>query len=197
MNAQDLTPAIIQDSSTGRVLMLGWMNDKALEMTRATGFVHFWSRSRERLWKKGETSGNTLSVESIKPDCDNDTLLIAVIPSGPTCHTGDDTCWGETNTSHFSQLDVLWGTVTDRAALRPGGSYTAKLIENGTDAIGRKVTEESIEVLMAARDHAAGRADDLRLAEEVADLMYHVLVLCAERGLEPSAVMDVLTSRTR
>lgn len=192
-----LTPAIIQDVATRQVLMLGWMSAEALELTEKTGLVHFWSRSRGELWQKGATSGNRLAVAEILRDCDGDTLLVTATPVGPTCHTGSDTCWGQDNRPGFTQLDRLWETIQERARHLPPDSYTTSLLRGGPDGAGRKITEEAVEVLLAARDHLSGAADDLRLAEEVADLIYHTLVLCVERGLDPSQVMDVLESRQR
>lgn len=192
--SQDLTPAIVQDVETGSVLMLGWMNPEARRLTTETGLVHFWSRSRERLWIKGETSGNTLALVSIAEDCDSDAWLVTVRPSGPTCHTGSDTCWGEARPG-FGSLDRLWQTIVERRRELPEGSYTTTLLTGGAETVGRKVSEEAVEVLLAAKDHAAGNADDARLAEEVGDLLYHLLVLCAERGLDPAQVFSVLEGR--
>lgn len=192
--SQDLTPAIIQDVETGSVLMLGWMNPEARRLTEETGLIHFWSRSRGRLWMKGETSGNTLALVDIKEDCDSDALLVTVRPAGPVCHTGTDTCWGAARPG-FGSLDRLWQTIVGRRQELPEGSYTTTLLTGGPEAVGRKVSEEAVEVLLAAKDHAAGKADDARLAEEVGDLLYHLLVLCAERNLEPSEVFRVLDHR--
>lgn len=194
-----LVAAIVQDALTGRVLMLGWMNDEALQLTRSTGFVHFWSRSRQELWKKGETSGNTLRFVSLTVDCDGDAVLVQSEPTGPTCHTGTVSCFdanGATSLQGFAGLEALWGVIASRAAERPAGSYTSQLIDGGVDAVGRKVTEEATEVLLAAKDHASGAADDARLAEEAADLIYHLLVLLAERGVEPAAVTRELRARS-
>ena len=192
---QDLIPAIVQDSDTRRVLMLGWMNEEARRLTTETGQVHFWSRSRQALWRKGETSGNTLRVVEVREDCDRDALLVWVRPAGPTCHTGADTCWEETNDAGFARLESLWDVIEDRNARRPPGSYTARLLEAGPDLAARKLVEEATEVLMAAKDHAVGDANAARVAEEMADLVYHLLVLMAERGIEPGAVFDVLADR--
>lgn len=202
-----LIPGIVQDAQTGRVLMLGYLNREAVDQTVATGLVHFWSRSRGELWRKGATSGNTLTLVDMAADCDGDTLLILARPSGPTCHTGETSCFGATSggigaaTSRdsvgFENLDGLWSVIEQRAAERPEGSYTVRLIEGGVDRVARKVLEEAGEVLMAAKDHAAGTAESGRVAEEAADLMYHLLVLLAERSLDPRSVLEVLAARAR
>lgn len=192
-----LIPAIVQDPETRRVLMMAWMNPEARRLTEETGFVHFWSRSRQKLWKKGEESGNVLSLVEIRSDCDDDTLLVLARPAGPTCHTGADTCWNEPHDAGFARLERLWAVIGQRAAERPEGSYTTRLLDEGPDLPARKVVEEATEVLMAAKDHVHGVADDHRLAEEMADLLYHLLVLIRERGLEPAAVLDVLAERER
>ncbi len=192
-----LIPAVIQDDQTGAVLMLAWMNAEALTLTNDTRQVHFWSRSRREIWRKGATSGNTLDLVSLAADCDGDALLVKARPSGPVCHTGTDTCWGSGAAGSFARLDGLWNVISERVAERPPGSYTASLVEAGPDRPARKVTEEAVEVLMAARDHAAGEADDHRLAEEVADLIYHLMVLTAERGVDPALIFEVLDQRRR
>jgi len=208
LDAQGLVPGIVQDATTGRVLMLGYLNAESLERTRATGKVHFWSRSRQELWMKGETSGNQLEVVDIAIDCDGDALLIRARPTGPTCHTGAASCFdtallmAETGDADddgapgFAFLDELWDVIAQRARTRPEGSYTAHLLAGGVDAAGRKVTEEATEVLLAAKDHANGGRAEL-VAEEAADLLYHLLVLLAERGLDPAEVVEVLRRRAR
>jgi phosphoribosyl-ATP pyrophosphohydrolase/phosphoribosyl-AMP cyclohydrolase len=192
-----LIPAIVQDARTRRVLMLAFMDAEALHATRTTGLAHFHSRSRDALWKKGETSGNTLAVTDISVDCDGDALLVTVEPAGPTCHTGTISCW-DTEPSErepgFADLEPLWATIAGRAVERPEGSYTARLLDDPDLAV-RKVTEEATEVLMAARDHRRGDATDQRLAEEIADLVYHLLVVAAERGLSPAVVLEELRDR--
>ncbi len=199
--ADGLAPAIVQDAADGRVLMLAWMDAEALEATRATGEVHFHSRSRGTLWRKGETSGNVLRLVSLALDCDADALLVTASPAGPTCHRGTRSCFDPDGapagrpTQGFAWLETLWSTIESRAAERPAGSYTTSLLEGGVDAVARKVTEEATEVLLAAKDHDAGRAGADRLAEETADLVYHALVLLAERGVAPSDVVDVLRDR--
>jgi phosphoribosyl-AMP cyclohydrolase / phosphoribosyl-ATP pyrophosphohydrolase len=175
-----LKAAIVQDAGTDRVLMLGWMNDEAERLTRETGEVWFWSRSRERLWRKGETSGNTLAVRELRDDCDGDALVVRAAPSGPTCHTGSVSCFAPS----------LWRTIARRAAERPEGSYTADLLNAGIGACARKVGEEAVEVTVAALDES-----DERLVEEAADLVYHLYVLLAARGVDLAQVEDALRAR--
>lgn len=192
-----LIPVVVQDAVTRKVLMLGYMDDEALETTRGTGLVHFHSRSRDELWKKGGTSGNTLSVDTMSIDCDGDALLIMANPAGPTCHTGTTTCWDDEQTERepgFADLEHLWATIEDRNATRPPGSYTTTLLVDPDLAV-RKLTEEATEVLMAARDHRSGDASAERLAEEMADLVYHLLVLCAERDVSPGLFLAELRAR--
>jgi len=178
----DLRAAIVQDAESGRVLMLAWMDDQALRLTRETGEAHFWSRSRQRLWRKGETSGNTLAVEELSDDCDGDALLLRVRPAGPACHTGSVSCFAP----------WLWRRVAERARERPDGSYVTGLLEGGVAAAARKVGEEAVETVTAALAE-----DDERLVEEVADLWFHTYVLLAARGLDPAAVEDELSRRAR
>lgn len=192
---RELVAAVVQHAETAEVLMLGWMNAEALARTRERGRVTFWSRSRRELWEKGETSGNWLELVSVRPDCDGDALLVEAIPHGPTCHTGARTCWGDDGRAGFGGLDNLWDVVSDRAATRPQGSYTVSLLERGPEGPGRKLVEEATEVLLAAKDHAAGAADDRRLAEEAADLVYHLMVVLVERGVEPAQILEVLADR--
>jgi phosphoribosyl-ATP pyrophosphohydrolase/phosphoribosyl-AMP cyclohydrolase len=176
----ELKPAIVQDASTGRVLMLAWMDAEAERRTRETGEAWFWSRSRERLWRKGETSGNTLAVDELRDDCDGDALLLRVTPAGPTCHTGSLSCFAP----------ALWRTIAARASERPAGSYTSDLLEAGVGACARKVGEEAVELTVAALDES-----DERVLEEAADLVYHLYVLLAARGLDVAQVEDVLAAR--
>jgi phosphoribosyl-ATP pyrophosphohydrolase/phosphoribosyl-AMP cyclohydrolase len=201
-----LAPAIVRDAADGEVLMLAWMDREALDATLASGDVHFHSRSRNALWRKGETSGNTLRVVDIAADCDADALLVTAEPAGPTCHRGTRTCFvadpapgaaATRNRQGFAWLEQLWTTIEDRAANRPEGSYTARLLDGGVDATGRKVTEEATEVLIAAKDDAARSTEATRaaLTDETADLLYHSLVLLAERGVAPSDVIEVLRRR--
>jgi phosphoribosyl-AMP cyclohydrolase / phosphoribosyl-ATP pyrophosphohydrolase len=176
----ELTPAIVQDAGSGRVLMLAWMDEEALRLTRETGEAHFFSRSRGRLWRKGETSGNTLAVEELRDDCDGDAVLLRVHPVGPTCHTGAVSCFAP----------WLWRRVAERAQERPEGSYVVSLLDAGPAAAARKVGEEGVEAALAG----AGESDD-RLVSEIADLWFHTYVLLAARGLDPSLVEDELRSR--
>jgi phosphoribosyl-AMP cyclohydrolase / phosphoribosyl-ATP pyrophosphohydrolase len=178
----DLRAAVVQDADTGDVLMLAWMDDEALSRTRETGLAHFWSRSRQRLWRKGETSGNTLAVEELREDCDGDAVLVRVRPNGPACHTGSESCFAP----------WLWRTVAERARERPAGSYVAGLLERGVGACARKVGEEGVEVALAG-----AAEDDERLVAEVADLWFHSYVLLAARGLDPAAVERELRRRAR
>jgi phosphoribosyl-ATP pyrophosphohydrolase/phosphoribosyl-AMP cyclohydrolase len=202
-DANGLVPAIVQDAADGRVLMLAFMNEEALTATLETGEVHFHSRSREKLWRKGETSGNVLRLVSIAEDCDQDALLVTVNATGPTCHRGTRSCFdpdgapGERSTQGFGWLESLWSTIAERAATRPAGSYTVELLDGGVDRAGRKVTEEATEVLMAAKDDAAASTPARRsaLAGESADLLYHLLVLLAERNVPPSDVITELRRR--
>lgn len=204
-----LVPAVVQDVADGRVLMVAWMDAEALSATLETGQVHFHSRSRGRLWRKGETSGNVLRLRSLDVDCDADALLITADPAGPTCHRGTRSCFDSESSpasgpggEDLAFLETLWATIAARAADRPAGSYTASLLDGGVDAVARKVTEEATEVLIAAKDDAAaeafGRArasTQAALADEMADLLYHALVVLAERGVQPSEVMAVLRRR--
>ena len=205
-----LVPAIAQDAADGRVLMLAWMDGEALRVTLETGVVHFHSRSRGRLWRKGETSGHELRLVELALDCDADALLLQVDPIGPTCHRDTRSCFdpdgaaAEAPTQGFAWLETLWSTIASRAVERPAGSHTTSLLEGGVDVAARKVTEEATEVLIAAKDDAAAEIDardrhatGVALAGEAADLLYHVLVLLAERDTPPSAVIDVLRGRHR
>jgi phosphoribosyl-AMP cyclohydrolase / phosphoribosyl-ATP pyrophosphohydrolase len=198
-----LVPAVIQDAADGRVLMLAYMDTEALAATVETGEVHFRSRSRDRLWRKGETSGNVLRLVDLSIDCDADALLVTVDPAGPTCHRGTRSCFdsdgepAERATQGFAWVETLWSTIVARAVERPAGSYTASLLDGGVDAAGRKVTEEATELLLAAKDDATASSEATRaaLAAEAADLLYHALVLLAERDLPPATVIDTLRSR--
>jgi phosphoribosyl-AMP cyclohydrolase / phosphoribosyl-ATP pyrophosphohydrolase len=206
-DATGLVPAIVQDAADGRVLMLGWMDAEALETTLRTREVHFHSRSRDRLWRKGETSGNVLRLLDISADCDRDALLVTADPAGPTCHRGTRSCFdpedatqeGAPTAQGFAWLETLWSTIADRAATRPEGSYTAKLLDGGVDAVARKVVEEATEVVLAAKDDASTGGDRSQtrsaLAGEAADLLYHALVLLAERNVDPAAVLGLLRER--
>lgn len=201
--ADGLVPAVVQDVADGRVLMVAYMDREALDATLATGEVHFHSRSRGRLWRKGEESGNVLRLAAIAADCDSDALLVTAEPAGPTCHRGTRSCFDVEGSpveppQGFAWLESLWSTIASRAAERPTGSYTASLLEGGVDAVGRKVTEEATELLLAAKDDATTSdrsGTRLRVAEEAADLLYHSLVLLAERGIGASNVVRVLRER--
>lgn len=208
--ADGLVAAVVQDEADGRVLMVAWQDAEALSATLLTGLAHFHSRSRGRLWQKGEESGNVLAVTGIAYDCDADAILITARPIGPTCHTGTRSCFDAgavagtpapgADAQGLAWLERLWAVIEDRARTRPEGSYTARLLAKGVDGPTRKVTEEAVEVLMAAKDDAVAEAtgasrDQGPLAGEIADLLYHTLVVCAERGLPPSAVIEVLRAR--
>lgn len=198
-----LATAVVQDARDGRVLMVAHMDAEALAATLETGEVHFHSRSRDALWRKGETSGNVLRLVGITADCDGDALLVTVDPTGPTCHRGTRSCFdldgapATADPQGFSWLEALWATIAARATERPAGSYTTSLLDGGVDAAARKVTEEATEVLLAAKDDAVASSATTRdaLAGEAADLLYHALVLLAERDLQPTAVIDVLRAR--
>ncbi|MFN8237409.1 MAG: bifunctional phosphoribosyl-AMP cyclohydrolase/phosphoribosyl-ATP diphosphatase HisIE [Chitinophagales bacterium] len=189
--AQDgLLPAIIQDSQTGKVLMLGYMNEESLEKTKELNKVTFFSRSKNRLWTKGEESGNFLEVVEIKLDCDNDTFLIKVKPVGPVCHTGNDTCWYEKNKDEFSFLHYLEALIQDRKLHPKDNSYTNLLFNKGLNKIAQKVGEEAVEVVIEAKDN-----NDELFKGEAADLLFHLLVLLAEKNISLNEVLAVLKSR--
>lgn len=192
-----LIPAIIQDASTDTVLMLGFMNSEALDLTRKEGKVTFYSRTKNRLWTKGEESGNFLHVVEILEDCDKDTVLIKANPAGPVCHTGSDTCFDEKNKastvpegiSFISQLQQLIHT---RKEEMPEGSYTTSLFEAGINKIAQKVGEEAVELVIEAKDN-----NDELFLNEAADLLYHLLVLLTEKGKDMQEVVSVLEQRHR
>ena len=173
-----LIPAIVQDNNTNKVLMLGFMNEEALEQTLSSGKVTFFSRTKNRLWMKGETSGNTLSVVSITPDCDNDKLLIKAIPAGPVCHLGTDTCFGEKNEEDIMFLKYLQNFIERRRHEMPEGSYTTTLFQKGINRMAQKVGEEAVETVIEATN---GTED--RLIYEASDLIYHLIVLLTSKGL--------------
>lgn len=186
-----LVPAIIQDVDTNVVLMLGYMNQEALDKTKAEGLVTFYSRSRQTLWTKGETSGNFLHVVSIAEDCDHDTLLIKVHPDGPVCHTGTDTCWAETNEANDVMfLKELQDFIDKRHQEMPEGSYTTSLFKKGTNKIAKKLGEEAVECVIGA---TAG--DDENFIYESADVLYHLIVLLAHKGYRIEDVARELKSR--
>ena len=182
-----LLPAVVQDAGNLRVLMLGYMNAEALAATRSSGRVTFYSRSKQRLWTKGETSGHVLELVSIQADCDNDTLLVLAHPHGPTCHLQRDSCFSDAPASFLSNLDAL---VAQRETERPSGSYTTKLFEEGIRRIAQKVGEEGVETALAAVAQ-----DDAALLGESADLVFHLLVLLRARGLSLQDVSSLLQQR--
>ncbi|MDR3712157.1 MAG: bifunctional phosphoribosyl-AMP cyclohydrolase/phosphoribosyl-ATP diphosphatase HisIE [Puia sp.] len=187
--ADGLVPAVIQDHETHKVLMLGFMNGEALEKTREEGKVSFFSRSKKRIWTKGEESGNFLLVKSIAVDCDQDTLLIKVEPLGPVCHTGADTCWDETN--HKEEfLFQLEEVIDQRRYASPDESYIARLFAKGLNKIAQKVGEEAVEMVIEAKDSS----DDLFLNES-ADLLFHYLILLNAKGHTLQEVVNILQSR--
>jgi phosphoribosyl-AMP cyclohydrolase / phosphoribosyl-ATP pyrophosphohydrolase len=193
-----LVPAIAQDARTGQVRMLGYMNEEAVAATIESGALHFYSRSRQTLWKKGETSGNIHHVVDMRHDCDGDTLLVQVIPDGPTCHTGTDTCFDEglihqVEGAHGAYHDVMQGladVIADRRANPPEGSYTSYLFSEGIDKIGKKIAEESAEVIIASKND-----DDDAVSMEAADLIYHLLVMLEARQVPVGSVLDELRNR--
>ncbi len=173
-----LVPAIIQDAETAKVLMLGYMNQEAYDKTIKTGLVTFYSRTRQRLWTKGEESGNFLDVVSIKEDCDQDTLLIQVHPRGPVCHTGTDTCWGEVNSEPVLFLKELQQFIQKRHEEMPEGSYTTSLFQSGINKMAQKVGEEAVETIIEATN-----GTNERLIYEGSDLLYHLIVMLTAKGL--------------
>lgn len=186
-----LIPAIIQDAKTKNVLMLGFMNQEAYEKTLATGKVTFWSRSRNQLWTKGETSGNFLNLVSIQNDCDNDTLLVKVNPIGPTCHTGTDTCWGEENSQNsLLFLTELQDFIEKRHEEMPEGSYTTRLFKEGINKMAQKMGEEALEAVIEATN-----GTDEKLIYEVSDMFYHLLVLLTSKGLRIEDIATELQKR--
>jgi phosphoribosyl-ATP pyrophosphohydrolase/phosphoribosyl-AMP cyclohydrolase len=190
-NSEGLIPAIIQDAETKTVLMLGYMNAEALEQTKATKKVTFYSRSKQRLWMKGEESGNILNLVSIKNDCDKDTLLIRVNPKGPTCHKGTDTCWEENNSLTFGFLSELENVIQDRKDnASEDNSYVASLFKKGINKIAQKVGEEAVEVVIEAKDN-----NEQLFLDESADLLFHYLILLQAKGYKLNDIVDVLKSR--
>jgi phosphoribosyl-ATP pyrophosphohydrolase/phosphoribosyl-AMP cyclohydrolase len=185
-----LIPAIIQDDLTRKVLMLGYMSEESLKITRETGLVTFYSRTRNVLWTKGETSGNSLHVKKITADCDRDTLLILATPDGPVCHDGPDTCFNEINQTDLVYLDYLQDVIKDRKRTLPEGSYTAKLFKKGTAKIAQKVGEEAVELVIEAM-----KSDDEAFLNEGADLLYHLIVLLVDRGWTLQDVSRILALR--
>ncbi len=187
-----IVPAIIQDANDGAVLMVGFMNREALQRTLNDQQVVFWSRSKKRLWKKGETSGHFLNVDSIHTDCDSDALLIIARPSGPVCHTGDRSCFSSAGVSGPRILSRLAHVIAERKRAMPSGSYTAKLFSTGTARIAQKVGEEAVELVIASQ-----HSDKKRIVEESADLLYHLLVLLTDRGISLDDVCKELEDRSQ
>ena len=185
-----LVPAVIQDAETGKVLMLGYMNEAAYQKTKSEGIVTFFSRSKQRLWTKGETSSNFLHVKQMLIDCDGDTLLIKASPDGPTCHTGADTCFDEVNCGKGQFLNYLQGIIHDRKVNPSDGSYTASLFKRGVNKIAQKVGEEAVELVIEAKDDN----DDL-FRGEAADLMFHFLVLLEQKNMGLDDIIAVLQHR--
>ena len=192
-NRDGLVPAIIQDVMTNKVLMLGYMNKEALEKTIESKLVTFFSRTKQRLWTKGEESGNVLNLVDIKLDCDSDALLVKAIPKGPTCHKGTDTCWNENNNQSFGFISKLEDTITSRVEAKDSEkSYVASLFAKGINKIAQKVGEEAVEVVIEAKDNN----DDLFL-EESADLLFHYLMLLQAKGFKLDDVVNVLKRREK
>ncbi len=186
-----LVPAIIQDAKSRQVLMLGYMNQEALDKTLATGLVTFYSRSRQTLWTKGETSGNHLKLVDIKTDCDNDTLLVRAIPTGPVCHTGTDTCWGESNDQNpLLFLTELQDFIEKRHEEMPEGSYTTSLFRDGLNRMAQKVGEEALELVIEATN-----GSNERLVYEGSDMLYHLIVLLTSKGLRIEDLAKELQQR--
>ena len=192
-NNDGLIPAIIQDAKTKTVLMLGYMNEEAYNKTLETNKVTFFSRSKNRLWTKGEESGNFLNLVDIKVDCDNDTFLVKVNPYGPTCHTGLDSCWQESNNLEYGFISKLENTIQERKENATSDkSYVASLFEKGINKIAQKVGEEAIEVVIEAKDN-----DDNLFLDESADLLFHYLILLQAKGFKLQNVVDVLEAREK
>lgn len=189
---EGLVPAIIQDATTAKVLMLGYMNAEALQQTQHTQRVTFFSRSKKRLWTKGEESGHFLELVDIRIDCDNDTLLIQANPMGPTCHTGADTCWNEKNTASFGFLSELEETIHDRKQNDQDASYIASLFRKGINKIAQKVGEEAVETVIESKDNNS----DLFLNES-ADLLFHLLILLQAKGYRLEDIVKILEKRKK
>ena len=190
-NKDGLIPAIIQDNTTHKVLMLGYLNKESLSLTLSTSLVHFYSRTKQRIWKKGEESGNELKVVSLKEDCDKDTVLIKVNPVGPVCHKGDDTCFEDSNV-YNNFINRLEDTIQDRKINPSDSSYVSGLFKKGTNKIAQKVGEEAVELVIEAKDDN----DDLFLNES-ADLLFHYLILLQDKGYKFQNVLNILKSRIK
>ncbi len=191
-NLEGLIPAIIQDANTKNVLMLGYMNQESFDKTIKTNKVTFYSRSKQRLWTKGEESRNFLRLVSIKNDCDDDTLLITVLPDGPTCHKGTDTCWSEENNGEYGFLSDLEDIIENRIENPNESSYIASLFKRGINKIAQKVGEEAVEVIIEAKDN-----NDHLFLDESADLLFHYLILLQAKGHKLSDIAEVLRSRQK
>ena len=189
-NSVGLVPAIIQDEETKNVLMLGYMNKEALDLTLEFKKVHFFSRSKNRIWMKGEESGNFLNLISLKPDCDNDSILIKVKPQGPTCHKGDDTCWGEKNELNY--IDYIQDLIDDRILNSDKKSYISNLVSKGIDKIAQKVGEEATETIIEAKN-----SDESRFLNESADLFFHFLILLKYKKFNFEDIVNILKSRIK
>ena len=190
-NNDGLVPAIIQDNNTFKILMLGYLNKKSLSLTLSTNIVHFYSRTKQRIWKKGEDSGNELHVVSLKEDCDNDTVLIKVNPVGPVCHKRDDTCFEEINKSE-NFIDILEGVIENRKNNLDESSYVSNLFKKGINKIAQKVGEEAVEMVIEAKDN-----NGKLFLNESADLLFHYLILLQDKGYKMKNVIDVLKSRSK
>ena len=188
--ADGLVPAIVQDAATKTVLMLGFMNQAAVDATLASGKVSFYSRSKNRLWTKGEESGNFLNYISMKEDCDQDSLLIQASPEGPVCHMGTDTCWGEDNNSSIAFLNKLEQIIAERKNADPSSSYVASLFGKGINKIAQKVGEEAVELVIEAKDN-----NEQLFLDESADLLFHYLILLQSKGYQLDDVVKVLAQR--
>lgn len=185
-----LVPAVVQDAQTAKVLMMGYMNAESIQVSKETGDVTFYSRSKKRLWTKGESSKNYLKLVDILIDCDEDTLLVKAHPEGPTCHKGDDTCWSENNTDHLPFLDYLTSVIQTRKNDDPKKSYTAKMFKKGINKLAQKVGEEAVELVIEAKDN-----DDELFKNEAADLLFHYMMLLEAKGFELKDIIQVLQQR--
>jgi phosphoribosyl-AMP cyclohydrolase / phosphoribosyl-ATP pyrophosphohydrolase len=191
-DAAGLIPVVVQEADSGDVLMVAYANREALDRTAQTGQAHFWSRSRGALWRKGETSGNGMRVQEMRTDCDRDALLMVVDPAGPACHTGSRTCFGDETATSAGMIGELGRVIASRATASPDSSYTARLLAKGQDQVLKKIGEEATEVVLAAKSES-----DERLAEEAADLLYHLMVAMAQRKVPFARVLEVLRARRR
>ena len=192
-NTEGLVPAIIQDSTSKNVLMLGFMNQEALEITQKTKKVTFFSRTKNRLWTKGEESGNFLNLVDLKLDCDNDTLLIFVKPAGPTCHTGSDTCWNDSNKVSYGFISTLENIISNRIEhADASSSYVASLFNKGINKVAQKVGEEAVELVIEAKDN-----NDNLFLNESADLLFHYLLLLQTKGFKLNDVVEILKAREK